>query len=160
MKKNILATFAGCMSLSTVLYAAPNKTLDLTPYLKDRFENNCAVRPNYDLHKMTEEGEKIVKILKNHVTKEDFEEHQAYATTIYTLKNTIYQGLAVKKIEFSWGRSHTLSEYLYFDLSTSSAKQQFNKIKWNKNQKEEGAGLVIAKDGKYTTVQCYWSEVR
>ena len=160
MKNTILSIFIGCMGISTILNAAPNTTLDLTPYLKDRFENNCAVRPDYDLHRTTTEDQEIVKILKNQVTKEDFEEHQAYATSTYSLKNTIYQGLAVKKIKFSWGRSGTLSEFLYFDLSTSAAKQQFNKIKWNKNQKAEGAGLVIAKDGKFTTVQCYWAQVR
>lgn len=155
MKKVMLATLFGLTGLTTFTYATPNKTLDLTPYLQDRFENNCAVRPDYDLHNQEHE---ISQILKNQVTKEESDEHQVYAYTMYSLKNTLYQGLAVKKIEFSWGGSRTLSEYLYFDLSTPAAKQQFNKIKWNKNQKVEGAGLVIGKEDKFTTVQCYWPE--
>ncbi|WP_228721826.1 hypothetical protein [Acinetobacter sp. Marseille-Q1623] len=158
--KNIIAMIMlGGVGFTTFSHAAANTTLDLTPYLQDRFENNCAVRSDYDLHKATIKDQEIVQILKKQVTKEEFEEHQTYTKTIYTLKNTVYQGLTVKKIEFSWGKSRTLSEFLYFDLSTPAAKQQFNKIKWNKNQQAEGAGLVIAKDGKLTTVQCYWSEV-
>lgn len=156
MKNMISMIMLGGMSFATLSHAASSTTLDLTPHLQDRFENNCAIRDHYDLHKNEDE---ILKILKNQVIKKDFDEDQAYTTTVYTLKNTVYKGLPVKKIEFSWGRSRTLSEYLYFDLSTQAAKQQFNKIKWNKNQKVEDAGLVIRKEGKFTIVQCYWSEV-
>lgn len=69
-----------------------------------------------------------------------------------------YNSLAVKN-EILMGKSRNLGEFLYFDLSTPAAKQQLNQIKSNKNQQAEGAGLVIAKHGKLTTVQCYWSEV-
>ncbi|MCU4490899.1 hypothetical protein KTI63_00285 [Acinetobacter guillouiae] len=155
MNNNLSIFGLGVIGSLTVASATANTALDLTPMLQDRFEKNCAVRDEYDLH---DKNQEIQSILKKYIIKEEFEEQQAYATTVFTLKNTTYSGLVVKKIEFAWGRSHTLSEILYFDLSTPSAKQQFHKIGWNKKQIVADAGLVITKQGKLTTVQCYWPE--
>ncbi|MFW1849391.1 hypothetical protein ACG9XR_02250 [Acinetobacter guillouiae] len=51
----------------------------------------------------------------------------------------------------------TLSETLYFDLPTASAKQQFNKIKSNIQQPAQAANFVMTGEGKSDAIAiCSW----
>ncbi|MBK5648169.1 MAG: hypothetical protein I4N51_14710, partial [Acinetobacter sp.] len=50
MNNNLSIFGLGVIGSLTVASATANTALDLTPMLQDRFEKNCAVRDEYDLH--------------------------------------------------------------------------------------------------------------
>ena len=152
MKKIILLGLVLC-SCHTIAKVQP---LDITPYVQDRFEKDCAFKQAYDL--LGKDGVFIKKILP-HVGEGEFSEEQAYSAETYPLKNVTYRGVPVKKIDYSYGRmAKQYNETLYFDLSTSLAKQNFAKIKFRTKQAKEYTGLDIRREGKYTLVQCYWAD--
>ena len=156
MKKKLSIFALGLLNLSTVIHATPHTSLDLTPMLQDRFEKNCAIRQQFDFYTHDDE---IQAILMNQVVKDEVEEQAAYVSRNFSLKNTTYRGLVVNKIEFLWGRGLTLSETLYFDLPTASAKQQFNKIKSNIQQPAKAANFVMTGEGKSDAIAiCSWPD--
>lgn len=154
MKKKLSIFALSLLNLSTVIHATQHTSLDLTPMLQDRFEKNCAIRQQFDFYTHDDE---IQVILMNQVVKDEVEEQAAYVSRNFSLKNTTYRGLVVNKIEFLWGRGLTLSETLYFDLPTASAKQQFNKIKSNIQQPAKAANFVMTGEGKSDAIAiCSW----
>lgn len=154
MKKKLSIFALSLLNLSTVIHATQHTSLDLTPMLQDRFEKNCAIRQQFDFYTHDDE---IQVILMNQVVKDEVEEQAAYVSRNFSLKNTTYRGLVVNKIEFLWGRGLTLSETLYFDLPTASAKQQFNKIKSNIQQPAQAANFVMTGEGKSDAIAiCSW----
>jgi len=154
MKKKLSIFALSLLNLSTVIHATQHTSLDLTPMLQDRFEKNCAIRQQFDFYTHDDE---IQVILMNQVVKDEVEEQAAYVSRNFSLKNTTYRGLVVNKIEFLWGRGLTLSETLYFDLPTASAKQQFNKIKSNIQQPAQAANFVMTGEGKRDAIAiCSW----
>lgn len=156
MNKKLSIFALGLLNLSTMINATPHTSLDLTPILQDRFEQNCAIRQQFDFYTHDDE---IQVILMNQVVKEEVEEQAAYVSRNFSLKNTTYRGLVVNKIEFLWGRGLTLSETLYFDLPTASAKQQFNKIKSNIQQPTKAANFVMTEEGKSDSIAiCSWPD--
>ena len=154
MNNNLSIFGLGVIGSLTVASATANTALDLTPMLQDRFEKNCAIRQQFDFYTHDDE---IQAILMNQVVKDEVEEQAAYVSRNFSLKNTTYRGLVVNKIEFLWGRGLTLSETLYFDLPTASAKQQFNKIKSNIQQPAKAANFVMTGEGKRDAIAiCSW----
>lgn len=138
-----------CVFFSSFVNA---KSLELRPLLKDRFEQNCAVRQDYDFH---DENSNLTEPLSSYVTDSKYIEEQAYDLTSYQLKNTYYAGIPISKLEFGFGRpAQQYNEYLYFNLTTASAKQAFKSLKFRQDH-ERGAVSVDYKKNT-ATVHCYW----
>ena len=129
---------------------------DLKQVMQDRYEKDCTIRDGYDLYEFPD----IDKVLKTHVIKNKFVEEEAYVSNIFFLKNVGSKGVPIQKIEFSYGNiAKQMNQTLYFDLSTSKARESFAKIKFNFNQPKKYAGLNVEKKGKLALVQCYWPDV-
>lgn len=133
-------------------FATHAKSLELRPLLKDRFEQNCAIRQQYDFHN---ENTELIAPLEHYTIDVKYVDKQVYDSTIYKLKNVTYAGIPIRKIEFSFGRpAQQYNEYLYFDLSATAAKQRFKTLKFNQNH-EKGDVSVEYKNNT-AIVQCYW----
>ena len=147
MKKLILLSMI--LLLTEVTYAKP---LELRPLLQDRFEKNCAIRQQYDFHN---DDNELTEPLKRHTTKSSYVDKNVYDSSVYQVKNVNYAGIPIRKMEFSFGRlAQQFNEYLYFDLSTTTAKQRFKTLKFNQNH-EKGDVSVEYKNNT-AIVQCYW----
>lgn len=79
-----------------MIHATPHTSLDLTPILQDRFEQNCAIGQQFDFYTHDE----MQVILMSQVVKDEVEEQAAFVSKNFSLKNTAYRGLVVNKIEF------------------------------------------------------------
>ena len=51
-----------------------------------------------------------------------------------------------------------MNQALYFDLSTTKAKQNFSKIQFKRKQTKADASLDIEKEGSTTSVYCSWTD--
>lgn len=147
MKKKIL------LSMMLLLTGATHaKSLELRPLLKDRFEQNCAIRQQYDFHN---ENSELIAPLEHYTIDVKYVDKQVYDSTTYKLKNVTYAGIPIRKIEFSFGRpAQQYNQYLYFDLSATTVKQRFKTLKFNQNH-EKGDVSVEYKNNT-AIVQCYW----
>ncbi|WP_254433788.1 hypothetical protein [Acinetobacter sp. Marseille-Q1618] len=149
IKINILCAF-----LLFASFSVKANTLELRPLLKDRFEENCAIRPQYDFHNQNTD---LIAPLKLYTTKSKYIDKQAYVSSIYDLKNVTYSEIPVRKIKFIFGHlAQQYNQYLYLDLSTVKAKKQFSKLKFKQNQKNTGLSVAFSKN--IAIVQCYWLE--
>ena len=149
MKKYIFTILA--ISFAMHVQANP-QTFDLTPVLQDRYEKDCAVRPDYDLYKFPDISKKLQAYVVSH-------EEPAVVSNVFTLKNVEYRGVPVSKIEFSYGNmAKQMNQALYFDLSTTKAKQNFSKIQFKRKQTKADASLDIEKEGSTTSVYCSWTD--
>lgn len=147
MKTKIL-----CIMMLFTCFATHAKSLELRPLLKDRFEQNCAIRQQYDFHN---ENTELIAPLEHYTIDVKYMDKQVYDSATYKLKNVTYAGIPIRKIEFSFGRpAQQYNEYLYFDLSTTTAKQRFKTLKFNQNH-EKGDVSVEYKNNT-VIVQCYW----
>ena len=77
MKKYIFTILA--ISFAVHVQANP-QTFDLTPVLQDRYEKDCAVRPDYDLYKFPD----ISKKLQAYVVSHELEEEPALVSNVFT----------------------------------------------------------------------------
>ncbi len=146
------------MSLGLVLINSQlnARSLDLTPMMKDRYENDCSIREGYDLYN-SESG--LDKKLQPFTGKAKYVEHQVYSSTQFPLKNVTYRGVPIIKIEYSYGNiAKQINQTLYFNVSTAQARKNFSKIKFKIKQDAAMAGLSIDKEGKLMRVQCYWPD--
>ncbi|KAF1027834.1 MAG: hypothetical protein GAK29_00475 [Acinetobacter bereziniae] len=100
MNKNLPIFALVLLNLSTIIHATPQTSLDLTPILQDRFEQNCEVRQQFDYYVRDDE---ILPILMNQVAKDEVDEQNAYVSRVLTLKNTTYRGLIVTKLSLYGG---------------------------------------------------------
>ncbi|WP_089605595.1 hypothetical protein [Acinetobacter piscicola] len=148
MKNKILLSIS-CIFFSTLVNA---KSLELRPLLKDRFERNCAVRQAYDFH---DKNTEVIEPLASYIVDSKYIEQQAYDLTSYQLKNTFYAGIPISKIEVGFGRpAQQYNEYLYFDLTTATAKKDFKLLKFKQNYKNGAIGVEYKKNT--AIVHCYW----
>lgn len=146
--KNSILFIITYLFITTFLYAKP---LELRPLLKDRFEQNCAIRQEYDFH---DENTDLLEPLSSYIVDSKYIEEQAYDLTGYQLKNTYYAGIPITRFEIGFGHpAQQYNEYLYFNLATASAKKAFNSL--NFNSKMNG-NLSVEYKGNVAQVHCYW----
>ena len=146
--KNSSLLIIAYLLISTSLNAKP---LELRPLLKDRFEQNCAIRQEYDFH---DENTDLVEPLSSYIVDSKYTEEQVYDLTSYQLKNTFYAGIPITQFEIGFGRpAQQYNEYLYFNLATTFAKKAFNTL--NFNSKVNG-NVSVEYKGKIAQVHCYW----
>lgn len=146
--KNSILFIISYLFVVTFLNAKP---LELRPLLKDRFEQNCAVRQVYDFH---DENTDLVEPLSSYIVDSKYIEEQAYDLTRYQLKNTFYAGIPITQFEIGFGRpAQQYNEYLYFNLATVAARKTFNSL--NFNNKING-NVSVEYKGKIAQVHCYW----
>ena len=135
--------------LATSVYA---QSLELRPILKDRFEYDCAIREIYDFHNDASDLQAPLKsyvIDEKHIERMEFKSHQ------YTLKNVVYADIPIRKIEFTYGNiARQYNEYLYFDLTTDTAKKKFKAITFPQNLQNNA--FKINEENKQAVVSCYW----
>ncbi|MBJ9949610.1 hypothetical protein RFY44_14825 [Acinetobacter bereziniae] len=147
MKKLILLSMI--LLLTEVIYAKP---LELRPLLQDRFEKNCAIRQQYDFHN---DDNELTEPLKRHTTKSSYVDKNVYDSSVYQVQNVSYAGIPIRKMEFSFGRlAQQFNEYLYFDLSSESAKKKFKTLKFKQNHQKSQVSVEYKKN--LAIVQCYW----
>jgi len=147
MKKLILLSMI--LLLTEMIYAKP---LELRPLLQDRFEKNCAIRQQYDFHN---DDNELTEPLKRHTTKSRYVDKNVYDSSVYQVKNVNYAGIPIRKMEFSFGRlAQQFNEYLYFDLSSESAKKKFKTLKFKQNHQKSQVSVEYKKN--LAIVQCYW----
>lgn len=142
------------LSLSCIFFSTPvnAKPLELRPLLKDRFEHNCAVRQSYDFH---DENTEVIAPLTSYIVDSKYIEQQAYDLTRYQLKNTYYAGIPISKFEFGFGRAaQQYNQYLYFNLTTASAKKVFKSLKFKQNHQHSDVSVEYI--GNTAIVHCYW----
>lgn len=148
MKNKILLSVS-CIFFSMSVNAKP---LELRPLLKDRFEQNCAVRQTYDFH---DENTEVIEPLTSYIVDSKYIEQQAYDLTRYQLKNTFYAGIPISKFEFGFGRAaQQYNQYLYFNLTTPSAKKVFKSLKFK--QHYQHSDVSVEYKGNTAIVHCYW----
>lgn len=132
------------------------QSLDLTSMMKDRYEGDCSIRKNYDLY---DDETGLDKKLIPFTGRQNSHEQSAYSSTQFYLKNVSYRGVPVIKIEYSYGNlAKQMNQTLYLNVSTSQAKNNFNKTILSTKKSTEREGLSIEKQGKLIRVQCYWSD--
>lgn len=132
---------------------------DLTPFLKDRFEENgCQSRgPDFDFHKASSrDGELVDRQFKKHVisTKDTSGENVTRWDISYRLKDTTYRGIPVKSMKFTIGKSYDATHVMTLDLRNTADRQKFNKIAFNKS-KQVYMAPVIQKTVNSAEVYCY-----
>ncbi|KAF1012075.1 MAG: hypothetical protein GAK29_04899 [Acinetobacter bereziniae] len=147
MKKLILLSMI--LLLTEVIYAKP---LELRPMLKDRFEKNCAIRQQYDFH---DDKTELIEPLVSYTTKSNYVDKNVYDSATYKLKNVSYAGIPIREMEFGFGRlAQQFNEYLYFDLSSESAKKKFKTLKFKQNHEKSQVSVEFKKN--LAIVHCYW----
>ena len=101
------------------------------------------------------ENSELIAPLEHYTIDVKYVDKQVYDSTTYKLKNVTYAGIPIRNIEFSFGRpAQQYNQYLYFDLSATTAKQRFKTLKFNQNH-EKGDVSVEYKNNT-AIVQCYW----
>ena len=144
MKPVVYAAILGQFMFQSVANA---RTLELSHYMSDRYERNCAVRLQPDLY-----NGHISSLMAANVLKDRQLEEGTGTFVSLNLDKTEYRNVPVVKVEYLINPAkRQYSQALYFDLTSATAKQNFSKIHFQRQ-----SNLNQFKEGRFTVLRCNW----
>jgi hypothetical protein len=134
--------------------SAQAESLEIRPFIADRFEGDCGVRRDYDFH---DENNSLSQPLAKYVVGKKSEgEERVFSSTTYKLKNVFYDGIPVVKIDFGFGNlAKQMNEELYLDLREPKAKAQFQQLQFKQQRKKDYTDIRVRVEKNIAIVHCY-----